>query len=109
MAIPNQVKDDRERAWAYYQHADNLQHQRHSIFIVAQSIFFAAYAQDPAGVGPIVAAVGIVYAVIWWYLSQRLSDGMDASASATSNPTKARLPGTKSTEFISRVSNRGSA
>ena len=88
MSSINPLTEQRERAWAYYQHADNLQHQRHNIFIVAQSIFFAAYAQDASGVGPIVAVLGIIYGVLWWYLSQRLSDGMTALSKLYLEPSQ---------------------
>lgn len=70
------MDDDLQRAWDYYQHADNLQHQRHNIFIVAQSILFATFVQECSKVGPVVAFVGITYALLWWWLSERLSDGM---------------------------------
>lgn len=62
----------------YYQHADNLHHQRQNVFIVAQSIFFAAFTQSPTALRSIVAVLGVVYSVLWWYLAERLSDGMDA-------------------------------
>ena len=32
-----------ERAWSYYHHADNLQHQRHNIFVLAQTILAGVY------------------------------------------------------------------
>ncbi|MDO9372039.1 MAG: hypothetical protein Q7U07_05550, partial [Gammaproteobacteria bacterium] len=58
-----------------------LQHQRHSISIVAQSIFFAAYAaahKSSPAVGDVVAVVGLVYALLWFFVAYRLGIGMES-------------------------------
>lgn len=72
------MSENRDLAWSYYQHADNLQHQRHNIFVVTQSIFFAAFAQAPDYVAYVLIIVGIFYAILWSRASERMSDGMAA-------------------------------
>ena len=77
MSTPN---DEAQRAWVYYQHADNLQHQRHNIFILAQTILVAAYtafAQAPWYTKVLIASIGALYALLWWRLAERVSKGMD--------------------------------
>ena len=80
--MPNRNPDtDQALAWDIYKHMDILQHQRHSISIVAQSIFFAAYAaahMNSPAVGSVVADVGLVYAVLWFFLAYRLGKGMES-------------------------------
>jgi hypothetical protein len=77
MEIPKPPTQDQiDKAWLYYQQADNLQHQRHAVFIVAQSIFFAAFTQAPTLLRYTVAAVGALLCVLWWYITERVSDGM---------------------------------
>ena len=74
------LDDDAQRAWLYYQHADNLQHQRHNIFILAQTILAAAYAgfaQAPWYTKVLIASIGAFYALMWWLLTERVSKGMN--------------------------------
>lgn len=77
-------------AWEYYQHADNLQHSRHNIFIVAQSIFFTAYAtaSKDVAVWPVIVALGIVTGVLWLCLSERLYAGMKALSEGYLEPNE---------------------
>ena len=80
--MPNGNPDtDQARAWDLYKHMDILQHQRHSIFIVAQSIFFAAFAaahKNSPAVGLVVVVVGVLYALLWFFLAYRLGKGMES-------------------------------
>ena len=69
-----QMRDD---AWNYYQYADNLLHQRHSIFLIAQSIFFAAFTSaDKENVQWVVAILGVLIASLWFVISERLQAGL---------------------------------
>lgn len=77
MANPEDIKT----AWVYYQHADSLQHQRHNIFILAQTILTAAYvgfAQAPTQTKVLLASIGAAYALMWFMLAERVSKGMTA-------------------------------
>lgn len=77
MADPEDIKT----AWVYYQHADSLQHQRHNIFILAQTILTAAYigfAQAPLLTKVLLASIGAAYALMWFLLAERVSKGMTA-------------------------------
>jgi hypothetical protein len=75
------TSDQISKAWMYYQHADSLQHQRHNIFILAQTILTAAYvgfAQAPTPTKVLLATIGAAYALMWFMLTERVSKGMDA-------------------------------
>ncbi len=73
-----EIRKVRDDAWNYYQYADNLLHQRHSIFIVAQSIFFAAFTQtDNVNIQSVVAVLGVLLAVLWYAISERLQAGLN--------------------------------
>ena len=69
-----QLRDD---AWNYYQYADNLLHQRHAIFLVAQSIFFAAFTSaNNDNIQWVVAVLGVLISVLWIAISERLQAGL---------------------------------
>lgn len=72
---------DLARAWDLYKHMDVLQHTRHSIFLVAQSIFVAAFAathKNSTTVGNLVVVIGVAYAIFWFFLAYRLGEGMES-------------------------------
>ena len=71
--------EDNQRAiaWQYYVHADNLNHQRHGIFMLAQSIFFAAFASSSFSTGVVLAVVGVCSALLWNVSSTRLQSGLE--------------------------------
>jgi len=92
MDTGDKPENQRERAWSYYQHADTLQHSRHNIFIVAQSIFFAVYAAglNENSVRHVVVVMGIAYSLLWFTLSERLHRGMTALNDTYLEPNQAK-------------------
>lgn len=69
--------DDRDRALEIYQYADAVSHNRHNIFVVAQSILIGAFgvvsasAHSP-GIKSVLVITGLIFVVAWWYISWRL-------------------------------------
>lgn len=67
-------------AWRYHQNADSIQHQRHIIFILAQTIFFGGFAgsaREP-NVQWLVVALGSVSAILWCGVANTLERRLDA-------------------------------
>lgn len=75
----NYTDDDRRRAWLYHQNADQIQHQRHIIFVLIETILFAAFGQTtPNVLAWIVAVVGMVVAALWCGVASMLERRLDA-------------------------------
>jgi hypothetical protein len=71
-------------AWRLHRNADSMQHQRHMMFIVGQSIFFAgfvtatAYDRVPAVFCYVLGGVGLTQAILWMVGSNMLEKRLDA-------------------------------
>ena len=68
-------------AWRLHRNADSLQHQRHSMFILGQSIFFAAFGtniETPGAFRHVVAALGVSWAILWIVVAFSLERRLDA-------------------------------
>lgn len=73
-------EEEVRRAWQYHAKADDLQHQRHIIFVLAQTIFFlcfAALGRDSILAG-FLPPLGIVFAILWWRVADLLEVRLDA-------------------------------
>jgi len=71
---------DPETARTLLLHVDNLFYQRVNIFLIAESIFFAAFAvlgsQDHTALATLMCSAGIVFAVVLRYTLLRLETGL---------------------------------
>ncbi|MDO8496821.1 MAG: hypothetical protein Q7S43_05220 [bacterium] len=70
---------ERDRAWALQKNADYMQHQRHTIFLLAQTFLFLGIASqpNPPQIRYVLAAFGSVLAVLWCIVANRLEKYMD--------------------------------
>jgi hypothetical protein len=74
------TKDSRvNSAWRYHQNADTIQHQRHIIFILAQTIFFTGFAVSKNQlIQGLVLGLGLAFAFLWWRVACLLEKRLDA-------------------------------
>ena len=70
---------ERDRAWELQKNADNIQHQRHTIFLLAQTFLFLGIASqpDPPQFRYVLVVFGSVLAILWCVVANRLEVRMD--------------------------------
>ncbi len=75
--IPQQ--EDINKAWKYYEHADNLYANRVYFFLVAESMVVVAYVTLDAKqwfLRLLIAILGVIYTYIWFDVNLRLANRM---------------------------------
>ena len=68
-------KDACDRAWAYYQHADNLHAGRLNFFLVAESMLitgFVTLGRTEIFLRVWLVCLALFYTGSWWYVNARL-------------------------------------
>jgi len=76
-AVPQQ--EDIDKAWKYYEHADNLYASRVNFFLVAESMVVVAYVTlqgEQWILRLLIAVLGFVYTYIWFDVNLRLAKRM---------------------------------
>ncbi|MCK4736058.1 MAG: hypothetical protein KAT65_26620 [Methanophagales archaeon] len=70
---------DLDRAWGYYEHADDLLHNRINLFLVAQSMLIISFATLICNqttfiniILILIILIGAIYSLIWYYVCLKL-------------------------------------
>jgi hypothetical protein len=69
------AKESCDRAWSYYQHADNLLSGRSNLILVAEAMLiggFVALPQDDIFLRIWLICLALAYTTGWWYVNARL-------------------------------------
>ena len=71
--------DEVRQAWQYHQNADHIQHQRHIVFVLVETILFSAFGRtEPQVPNWIVALAGVLVAGLWCGVANTLEYRLDA-------------------------------
>lgn len=74
------MTDEQNMAWEYHKNADYMQHQRHTIFLLAETFLFLAFVQpeEPFLMRAVLALLGFWFAVLWRIVAERLEARLEA-------------------------------
>jgi hypothetical protein len=74
VTTPEPNQDEQDRAWRYYQHADNLHAARINFFMVAESMLVVSFAttvaQELVYLRYVITVLGLVYTACWFLVNR---------------------------------------